>query len=816
MAIKKGDALFGKAVAIFDQNQDSAIIYIQQAKEVYQQGKAWEGVVNCTNALASTYYFNDDFEPYQKYSFSAYKLAKQHLSPSHPYTINSVNNINAYYYSLGNLEKSTEILNDALKVIQRQKFDLPNIALLYNNLANSHGMMGDFPKSIEVLQKVRDIQLTDSSFSIFSRAQTLSNIAHWQFKKGAIDEAIRYYEASLEIIRKHSPEENAQYRRRYIYNYQGLTQCWLAKDNPSKAIYFIDKAHVLQPNDKIYRKARTLYLYGKVYQAQKNYREALAYYQRSLDVTLRTKNSPTTIAKRYNLIAEVHNLLNEKEQALQSYQSGLRVFASSWSDQSLLQIPDSAALFIREDMLLLLAGKAQVLYSLYEDQKDIIHLKSAQAHYKLATQLVRNLRQKVITIEAKNILSEKSIAVHEGAIRTALDLYDLTEEKSYLDNAFYYAESNKALLLLEAINEQAAKGWKGLPDSLLSNEKEIRLEIAFYEKKIREEQRQKGNAQSKRIKKWQESLFQLEGKLDRLTSYIEKTYPRFFELKYKYDPIDLPTLQRQLNENNQVLLEYFKGNDLLYAFTITPDEIHVQIIEQEQEVMDQIDRLRPSLIRPPVGNELMANYQQFTQSAHRLFQLLLEEPLRSINAASQSLTIIPDDRLNYIPFDLLLTKAAPEDERLYGLRHLEYVLEKYTLSYDYSATLWHRNQQARKQEFQGDYIGFAPSFGERQVAGVRSCTSDKLYSLQCSQQEVMDIGALFNGAQFLAKEANKNNFEQNARSYRIIHMATHACVDEDDPLFNKIYLSDDYLSNSDLYNLQLDAELAVLSACNTG
>ena len=64
--------------------------------------------------------------------------------------------------------------------------------------------------------------------------------------------------------------------------------------------------------------------------------------------------------------------------------------------------------------------------------------------------------------------------------------------------------------------------------------------------------------------------------------------------------------------------------------------------------------------------------------------------------------------------------------------------------------------------------------------------------------------------------ALKSGFEAEAADYRIIHMATHSCVDENNPLFNKIFLSDDYLSNADLYNTRLKAELVVLSACNTG
>ena len=78
------------------------------------------------------------------------------------------------------------------------------------------------------------------------------------------------------------------------------------------------------------------------------------------------------------------------------------------------------------------------------------------------------------------------------------------------------------------------------------------------------------------------------------------------------------------------------------------------------------------------------------------------------------------------------------------------------------------------------------------------------------------INELLKGEVYLKEAAQKAGFEKEAANYRIIHMATHACVDEANPLFNKIFLTDDYLSNADLYNTELNAELVVLSACNTG
>ena len=114
------------------------------------------------------------------------------------------------------------------------------------------------------------------------------------------------------------------------------------------------------------------------------------------------------------------------------------------------------------------------------------------------------------------------------------------------------------------------------------------------------------------------------------------------------------------------------------------------------------------------------------------------------------------------------------------------------------------------------FWGFAPVFGDEIADASRDCTGDELYSLNCNEAEIESINKLFGGQIFTDLAASKDNFEKRAFDYQILHLATHACLDDENPMFNKIWLADDYVSNNDLYNLKLNADLAVLSACNTG
>ncbi|MCB0620683.1 MAG: CHAT domain-containing protein, partial [Saprospiraceae bacterium] len=92
-----------------------------------------------------------------------------------------------------------------------------------------------------------------------------------------------------------------------------------------------------------------------------------------------------------------------------------------------------------------------------------------------------------------------------------------------------------------------------------------------------------------------------------------------------------------------------------------------------------------------------------------------------------------------------------------------------------------------------------------------------LAPLAGNKQEVLDIAGLLGGDYFLDGQADRESFERSARQYQIVHLATHACVNSADPLYNQIFFSDDqYLYTFDIYNLNLNADLIVLSACETG
>ena len=405
--------------------------------------------------------------------------------------------------------------------------------------------------------------------------------------------------------------------------------------------------------------------------------------------------------------------------------------------------------------------------------------------------------------------------IYEGAIRVALELNRVTGKEAYLEQAFQFAESNKAILLLESINEEAAKNYGGIPDSLLEKESSLRVEIAFYQRIINEEKQKKEKEKTEKIKTWESELFDFRQKYNNLVDLLETEYPKYYQLKYDTRLVSVKEVQERLLNEESILIEYFVGEDNIYLFQISNQAFKVLELPKSEQFKTELNAFLNVLNRPRGS---ASSFEEYIHLAHGTFNQYLASALDGISDDIKRLIIIPDDLFNFLPFEVLLIQEAERTDLTYSPSKLHYLLEAYVLNYNYSATLLANSIQekpARRGKLK-PLLAMAPSFSSPLINNNRNCSADELYSLSCSPYEVKSIGELSNGKVVLGIEATKERFEREAPKYRILHLATHSCADQEDARFSKIYFMDDYLSNLDLFNLDLQAELAVLSSCNTG
>ena len=118
-----------------------------------------------------------------------------------------------------------------------------------------------------------------------------------------------------------------------------------------------------------------------------------------------------------------------------------------------------------------------------------------------------------------------------------------------------------------------------------------------------------------------------------------------------------------------------------------------------------------------------------------------------------------------------------------------------------------QSQIESKNSSAGNWLGFAPEFIDQPLPN--------------NKVEVQKIRELTNGKEISGKGATKNSFLEQAPNASILHLATHSEIDPLNPMLSKMHFYSDEerkgeLTASEIYNLNLNANMIVLSACSTG
>jgi CHAT domain-containing protein len=238
-------------------------------------------------------------------------------------------------------------------------------------------------------------------------------------------------------------------------------------------------------------------------------------------------------------------------------------------------------------------------------------------------------------------------------------------------------------------------------------------------------------------------------------------------------------------------------------------------------------------------------FRSYTQTARQLYDRLLA-PAAEVLAQKRRLVITPDGGLYYLPFECLVSKEPDRSDRA-DYRMLSYVLHQWEISYAPSASVLAHLGQRRSQDqdragaaSETAFLAFADPVYEFKTQGASPQTPDLLRSLfegdgrwvlprlTDSRREVSEIArryqphelAVYLGPQ--AKEENVKDNEHLSRARRL-HFATHGVMSERLPQYSGLVLTldenpqeDGLLQVYEIFNLKLNAELVVLSACKTG
>ncbi|MEM9324569.1 MAG: CHAT domain-containing protein [Bacteroidota bacterium] len=470
-----------------------------------------------------------------------------------------------------------------------------------------------------------------------------------------------------------------------------------------------------------------------------------------------------------------------------------------------------------------LRRKTLSIKGLYDISKRASDLKDALTIIHQSDTLLNRLGTRISRDADKIVLAGLTHEVCGEGIDLAHRLYGLTGDDTYLSLAYYFAERSKSNVLIANLSEKRARRFGDVPEEFLQLEHDLLIDQAYWRSELIyfETEEPEDKAQREVVV---ERLFDTNARLDSIQLALEDEYPDYYQLKYGTEISPLSDIQKKLSLS-QAILEYFESDSVLYLIGLTREDIWIEQIVKDT-IFDQTlgafnQSLDPALI---LGNPEEA-YQRFAESSHALYQSLLASALERLSASVEQLTIVPDGGLSTIPWDILLrTPASPSSWGDYS--QLDYLNNNFSVSYSYSANLLFQGFYDARSKADGALLAFAPSYPDNAEAldyDLGPVFRDEFVPLKWTSQEIGAINERIDGRTFSELRATEGAFKANANNYRIIHLAMHAFVDHKDPMLSRLAfaseadtIEDGLLYTYELYNMDIPAEMVVLSACNTG
>ena len=753
----------------------------------------------------------------------------------------TLNNIGMIYHSQGDPQEALKYF-DQLLPIRREVGDRKGEALTLGNIALVYDSIGDTQKAFEYYH--RSLMIRQDIGDHAGEAVALGNIGAVYSMLGDDRQALKYYDEALTIHR------NAGDLRNEAVTLNNIACVYDSLPDRQRASVPLNRALQIFREIKDRRgEGIALNNIGRHYEGEGDNTKALEYYNQALTIE-REIGGRNSEARTLSNISRIYESSGDKNGALITCNDALRIFRD---------VRDRRA-------------EAIILARLARIEGAIGNVTQGTSHIENAISIAESLRAKITGQDLRSSFFVSAHEYYEIYIELLMRLHRLHPTEEFDRKALEASERGRARSLLETLTEARADIRHGADADLVEKERSLlQLLAAKYERLIRLNPNKAAGQQAQEATT---EIDELSARLQQVQAEIRSKSPRYAALTQP-QPLGAREIQQQIVDDDTLLLEYALGDERSFLWAVSPTSIASFELPKRSvidEAAQRVYELLTARLRQE-GQETRAQKKAriaraaaaYPAAATALSQMLLGPVAARLG--NKRLVIVSEGSLQYISFAALprpvMSNAPHTRSRTANgpplvVEHEIVNLPSASVLAVLRRELAGRPSAPKAAAVLADPVFEATDLRVRNTAalqdGLAGAESNSQASLSVSQLQMarsLDETEVKEGQRIprlpysqreadairsLVPEVSRKlavGFEANhvtatdpeMADYRIVHFATHSLLNSKQPELSGILLSlvDEQgrplergiLSLTEVYNLNLTADLVVLSACRT-
>ncbi len=694
----------------------------------------------------------------------------------------------------------------------------------YNRLTFMYGVLDEFEKALEYAVKGLELARTLNNFR--QMVSLLNFIGALYIAIGEPQKAHGYLSESLQQFQFFSDTAMQ------AYTLDLIGQAHQATSDLTQAVDFYQRALALmESRHDSYGQALMLSHLGNVYGMTGDYAKALASHQQALPLMRKSESVEETFLIQMRM-ASAYEALGKKIEAAESFAQ---------------LAPQFRAIGIR-------SSEAFALYRLARLERDGGNFAQACAHIEAAVQLAEANRGKLSNPNWR--------AAYSATLQDYYRLYvDLLMQQNaqhpgagFDQQAFEILERSRARTLLELLKEAGLNQRQGVTAQLQERQatllKQIRSKTDLQIRSTAATAQQKTTIERE--------LRDLETAYAQTLGQIRAQHPQYAALM-EPQAVTLTEMQKQFDAQT-LLLEYALGDERSFVWMVTQNSLAVTELPAKSKIEEIAGRLYDALTarqqrkKESYSEEYsrLAKADREVEAAARQLSQMILAPIKD-KLGDKRLLIVAEGALHYIPFAALPEPTGKSDATVNSAERWLPLLYRHEIINLPSASLLTllrqpltRHQTPCKaiavladpvfdaKDERVKNVGKTlpprtPLLATQRQKALREMAAEgvltRLPATRIEAEKIVQLAPMKSSLLALGFAANLQQATSKALAdYRYIHFATHGLLNAQRPELSGVALSmvnrqgaaqEGFLGLTDIYNLQLPAELIVLSACQT-